>query len=54
MIFQRLLSARNCPVPLIILAIKIGLLCNFAKKIKGCPFMGQSSTVLKFLVAIEF
>ena len=32
MIFQRLLSARNCPVPLIILGIKIGLLCNFAKK----------------------
>ena len=54
MIFQGPLCTRNCPAPLTILAIKIGLLRNFAKKFKGCPFMGQSSTVLKFLVAIEF
>ena len=31
-IFQGLLSARNCPAPLTILAIKRVHLCNLAKK----------------------
>ena len=58
MIFQGLSVARNClrpeTAPLTILAIKKGLLCNFAKNFKGRHFMGQSSTGLKFSITIEF
>ena len=48
MIFQGLSVTRNCLRPetasLTILAIKRGLLCNFAKTSKGHHFMGQNST----------
>ena len=58
MIFQGLSVARNClrpeTAPLTILAIKKGLLCNFAKNFKGRHFMGQSSTGLKFSITTEF
>ena len=58
MTFQGLSVARNClrpeTAPLTILAIKKGLLCNFAKNFKGRHFMGQSSTGLKFSITIEF
>ena len=58
MIFQGLSVARNClrpeTAPLTILAIKRGLLCNFAKNFKGRHFMGQSSTGLKFSITTEF
>ena len=58
MIFRRFSVARNClrpkTVPLTIMAIKRGLLCNFAKTFQSCHFMGQSSTGLKFSVTIEF
>ena len=58
MIFQGFSVARNClrpeTAPLTILAIKKGLLCNFAKNFKGRHFMGQSSTGLKFSITIEF
>ena len=58
MIFQGLLVARNClrpeTEPLTILAIKRGLLCNFAKTFKGRHFMEQSSTDSKFSSTIEF
>ena len=44
MIFQGISVPRNClrpeTAPLTILAIKRGLLCNFAKKFKGRHFMG--------------
>ena len=57
MIFQGLSVARNClrpeTAPLTILAIKKGLLCNFAKNFKGRHFMGQSGTGLKFSTAID-
>ena len=58
MIFQGLSVARNClrpkTAPLTILAIKRGLLCNFAKTFKGRHFRGQSITGLKFSITIEF
>ena len=58
MIFQGLSIARNClrpeTAPLTILAIKRGLLCNFAKNFKGRYFMGKSSTGLKFSIISEF
>ena len=58
MIFYGLSVARNClrpnTAPLTLLAIKRGLLCIFAKKLKGCHFMGQNSTGLKFSITIEF
>ena len=58
MIFQGLSVARNClrpeTAPLTILAIKRGLLCNFAKNFKGRHFMEQSSTGLKFSFTTEF
>ena len=48
MIFQGFSVAWNClrpeTAPLTILAIKRGLLCNFAKNFKGCHFIGQSDT----------
>ena len=57
MTFQGLSVARNClrpeTAPLTILAIKKGLLCNFAKNFKGRHFMGQSSTGLKFSITIK-
>ena len=57
MIFQRLLVARNCFRPdtscLTILAIKRGLLRNFAKKFKDCHFMGHSGTDLKFQLQLN-
>ena len=44
MIFQGLSVGRNClrpeAMPLTILAIKRGLLRNFAKHFKGCHFIG--------------
>ena len=58
MIFRGLSVARNClrleTMPLTMLAIKRGLLRNFAKTFKACHFMGQSSTSLKFSITIEF
>ena len=46
MIFLGLSVARNCvrpeTAPLTILAIKRGLLCNFAKHFQGCHSVGQS------------
>ena len=46
--------ARYCLRPetalLTVLAIKRGLLCNFAKTFKGRRFMGHSGTVLKFSI----
>ena len=52
MIFQGLSVARNFlrpeTAPLIMLASKGGLLCNFAKKSKAHHFMGQSSTCLEY------
>ena len=54
MIFQGLSVARNClrpeTAPLTILAIKRGLLCNFAKNFKGCHFMGHSGTDFQLLL----
>ena len=50
MIFQGISVARNCPAPLTILAIKRGLLCNFAKKFKGRHFMGHSGTDFQLLL----
>ena len=58
MIFQRSSIARNClkpeTAPLTILAIKRGLLCNFAKTFKDPHFMGHSGTGLKLSITIEF
>ena len=58
MIFQGLSVPRNClrpeTAPLIMLAIKRGLLRNFAKNFKGRHFMGQSSTGLRFSITIGF
>ena len=58
MIFQGLSVARNCRRPetvlLTVLAIKRGLLCNFAKTFKDRHFMGHSGTDLKFSITIEF
>ena len=58
MIFQGLSVARNCLRPetasLTVLAIKRGILCNFAKTFRGRHFMGHSGTDLKFLITIEF
>ena len=48
MTFQGLSIIRNRlrfeTAPLTALDIKRGLLCNFAKKIKGCHFMENSGT----------
>ena len=44
MIFQEILVARNRPASLAILAIKKGLLCNFAKEFKDRYFMGHTGT----------
>ena len=58
MIFQEFSVVRNClrpeTAPLTVLAIKRGLLCNFAKTFKGRHFMGHSGTDLKFSITIEF
>ena len=58
MIFQGLSVARNClrpeTAPLTVLAIKRGILCNFAKTFRGRHFMGHSGTDLKFSITIEF
>ena len=58
MIFQGLSVDRNClrpeTTPLSMLAIKKGLLCNFAKTFKGRHFIGQNSTDLKFSITIGF
>ena len=49
MIFQGLLDARNClrgeTAPLTILAIRRGLLHNFAKTFKGRHFIGNMAQV---------
>ena len=58
MILEGVLAARNCLKPetasLTILAIKRGLLCNFAKNFNVRHFMGHSGTGLKFSITIEF
>ena len=58
MIFQGLPVGRNCfrseIAPLTVLAIKRGLLRNFAKTFEGRHFMGQRGTDLKFSMTIEF
>ena len=61
MIFYGLSVARNClrpnTAPLTLLAIKRGLLCIFAKKLKGRHFMGQNYLILnlkKFNFIIYF
>ena len=58
MIFQGLSVARNClrseTALLTVLAIKRGLLCNFAKSFKGRHFMGDGGTDLKFSITVEF
>ena len=58
MILEGVLVARNCLKPetasLTILAIKRGLLCNFAKNLNVRHFMGHSGTGLKFSITIEF
>ena len=57
MIFQGLSITRNClrseTAPLTTLDIKRGLLCNFAKKIKGSHFMGHSGTDFQLLMKSE-
>ena len=54
---QRLSVAKNSlrpkTAPLIILAIKRELLCNFTKTLKGRHFMGHSCMVLKFSMTID-
>ena len=56
MIFQGLSVARNClrpeTAPLTILAIKGGLLCNFAKNFKGSHFMRHSGTDFQLLLIL--
>ena len=58
MIFQGLSVARNClrpeTAPLTVLAIKRGILCNFAKTFRGRHFMGHRGMDLKFSITIEF
>ena len=55
--FQQLSVAKNClrpeGVPLTILAIKRGILCNFAKTLKDHHFMGRGGMGLKYLAAID-
>ena len=57
MIFQGLSVARNClrpeTAPLTILAIKGGLLCNFAKNFKGSHFMRHSGTDFQLLLILS-
>ena len=50
MIFQGISVARNYHAPSTILAIKKGLLCNFAKDFKGRHFMGHSGTDFQLLL----
>ena len=38
--------------PLTILSVKRGLLCNLAKTVIGCHFIGHNDTVLKFSATI--
>ena len=58
MIFQGLLVARNFlrldTALLTELAVKRGILCNFAKSFRGRHFMGHSGTDFKFSITIEF
>ena len=49
MIFKGISNARNCTASLTILAIKVGLLCNFAKTFKS-HFMGHSGTDFQLLL----
>ena len=50
MIFQGISIARNYPAPSTILAIKRGLLCDFAKHFKGHHFMGYSGTDFQLIL----
>ena len=54
MIFQELSITKNRlrseTAPLTALDIIRGLLCNFAKKFKGCHFMGHSGTDFQLLL----
>ena len=50
MIFQGISVARNYPAPSNMLAIKRGLLCNFANDFKGRHFMGHSGTDFQLLL----
>ena len=54
MIFEGLSIARNCPAPLVVLDIKRGLLCDFAKSLTGRHFMGHSSTDFQLLLNSKF
>ena len=57
MIFQGLSVARNClrpeTAPLIILAVKRGLLCNSAKNFNGRYFMGHSGMDFQLLLILN-
>ena len=50
MIFQGISVPRNYAAPSIILTIKRGLSCNFAKNFKGRHFMGHSGTDFQLLL----
>ena len=54
MIFQGISVARNYPARSNMLAIKRGLLCNFAKDSKGRHFMGHSGTDFQLLLNSKF
>ena len=58
MIFQGLSVAKNCfrpeTGPLIVLAIKRGILFNLTKTLRGGLFIGRSGTDLKFSITVEF
>ena len=53
MIFQEISVARNYPAPSTILAIKRGLLCNFAKNFKGRHFIGHSGMDFQSLLSYK-
>ena len=50
MIFQGISVARNYPAPLTILAIKRGLVSNFAKNFKGRHVKGHSGKDFQLLL----
>ena len=50
MIFHGIPVGRNCPAPLTILAIKRGLLCNFAKNFKGRHLVGHDGADFQLLL----
>ena len=54
MIFEGLSVAKNCPAPLVVLDIKRGLLCDFAKNFTSRHFMGHSTTDFQLLLNSKF